>query len=119
MKMGGIIAGVLLLFQILSVTGAMDGHFVRVGDSPVTCSSEGVVCDNSGDNLIDAVFGVLSLEECRHLCLDDINCNFISYFGDLASPISHFCQMFTTCDDTINSTERYIREYEMLQILRL
>ena len=70
----------------------------------MTCSSEGVVCDNSGDNLIDAVFGVLTLEECRHLCLDDVNCNFISYFGDLASPISHFCQMFTTCDDTTNST---------------
>ena len=104
MKMGGIVAGVLLLFQILSVTGAMDGHFVRLGDSPVTCSSEGVECDNSGDNLIDVVFGVLTLEECRQLCLDDVHCNFISYFGDLATPISHLCQMFTTCDDTTNST---------------
>ena len=105
MKMGGIIAGVLLLFQILSVTGAMDGHFVRVGDSPVTCSSEGVECTNSGDNLVDAVFGVLSLEECRNLCLDDANCHFISYHGDLATPISHLCQMFTTCDDTFNITD--------------
>ena len=96
MKMGGIIAGVHLLFQILSVTGAIDGHFVRVGDSPVTCSSEGVECDNSGDNLIDAMFGVLSLEECRDLCLEDARCNFISYRGDLTAPISHLCQMFTT-----------------------
>ena len=71
----------------------------------MTCSSEGVECDNSGDNLIDAMFGVLSLEECRDLCLEDARCNFISYRGDLTAPISHLCQMFTTCDDTINSTD--------------
>ena len=64
--MGG--TSIFLIFLILSVS---DGHFVHVGDSPVTCSTEGVSCDNIGDNLIDAVPNVPSLEECRHKAGDD------------------------------------------------
>ena len=102
MDMEVIIVSVFLLFQILSVSGSSDGQFVWVGDSPVTCSSEGVECERIGNNLIDAVTHVLTLEECRQICLDDENCDFISYFDDSATPVSHLCQMFITCENTIN-----------------
>merc|ERR1719223_2682275 len=100
--MGGNMNDVFFVFLILA--GAIDGIYVQDGDSPVTCSTEGVQCEKSGDNLIDAVTRVLSLEECRQLCLDDENCDFISYLDGSASPVSNLCQMFTTCDYTINSS---------------
>ena len=100
MRMGGNKNDFFFVFLVLS--GAIDGHYVQDYDSPVTCSTEGVECDKIGDNLIDAVTHVPSLEECRQLCLDDANCSFISYFDDTASPVSHLCQMFTTCDNIIN-----------------
>ena len=63
--MGG--SSVFHVFLFLCVS---EGHFVRVDDSPVTCSTEGVKCDDIGDNMIDEVTPVLTLEECRQLCLD-------------------------------------------------
>ena len=103
--MRGNINDVFLVFLLLSMSGAIDGHSLLVGDSPVTCSTEGVECVNIGDNLIDAVLHVPTLEECRQMCLDDVNCSFISYFGDSATPVSHFCQMFSTCEDTVKCEE--------------
>ena len=88
---------VLLVFLLFSVSGAIDGYSVLVDD----CSTEGVECENIGDNLIDSVIHVPTLEECRQLCLDVVNCSFISYFDESASPVSNFCEMFTTCDDTV------------------
>ena len=92
---------IFLVFLILSVS---DGHFVLVGDSPVTCSTEGVECDNIGDNLIDAVTHVPTLEECRQMCLDDNNCNFISYFNHSDARVPNLCQMFRTCDHITNTS---------------
>ena len=73
------------------------------------CSSEGVQCDRIGDNLIDAVTHVMTLEDCRQMCLDDGNCEFISYFGDSAAPVSHLCLLFTTCE-TINNCSNCVSE---------
>ena len=99
--MRGNIKDVFLVFLLLSASGAIDGHSDLVGDSPVNCSTEGVKCENIGDNLIDAVLHVPTLEECRQLCLDDVNCSLISYFDESASPVSHLCQMFTSCEDIV------------------
>ena len=66
------------------------------------CSSEGVECEVSEDNLIDAVMHVMTLQECRKMCLDQDTCQFISYYDDTAAPVSHLCQMFTACDTVIN-----------------
>ena len=83
------------------ILGSSDGQFVRVGDSLVNCSSEGVQCERVGNNLIDVVPHV-TLEECRPICLDEEHCEFISYFDDSATPGSHLCQMFETCKTTID-----------------
>ena len=96
--MGGNINNAFLVFLILA--GVIDGHYVQDGDSPVTCSTEGVECDNIGDNIIDTVAHVQTLEECRQLCLDEKNCDFISYFDDLATPVSKLWQdhqLFQLC----------------------
>ena len=98
--MGGFTVGVLLLLLTISASASS----VQVGDSPVTCSDEGVECDRTGDNLIDAVTHVMTIQECRQICLDDNNCSFISYFDDSASPIPHFCQLFTSCETINNCT---------------
>ena len=96
--MRSLTAGVILFFLIFSVPVFSDGQFVQVRDSPVTCSSEGVECEFDESNLIDAVMHVMSLEECRQMCLDQESCQFISYYDDSAAPVSHLCQMFGSCD---------------------
>ena len=96
--MEGSIVSVILsltIFLVISATAASEG---LVQDSPVTCSSEGVECDFNEDNLIDAVMHVMSLEECRQMCLNQESCQFISYYDDSAAPVSHLCQMFGSCD---------------------
>ena len=97
--MGGLNIRVLS-FLILFASGNCDEQLVGAGDSPVTCSTQDVECDTEGGNLLDVITNVLTLAECRQLCLDDEKCNFITYFDDSAL-IAHLCQMFTTCDTTI------------------
>ena len=49
--------------------------------SPPTCSTEGVECQFDDTNLIDSVFQVHSEEECRQLCEDQQECEFITFFN--------------------------------------
>ena len=79
------------------------------GDSPVICSSEGVVCEFCEDNLIDSVMHVKTVEDCTQMCLNDQSCEFITYFDDSATPISHFCQLFKSCE-TVNNCSSCISE---------
>ena len=89
--MGGFTAGVLvsLLVTAASASGA-----------PVPCSREGVECEVGEGNLIDAVIHVMTVEECRQLCLDQESCQFISYFDDSSAPSPNLCQLFSICDTT-------------------
>ena len=89
LSMEGFTAGVLLSLLVTAASAS---------GAPVTCSSEGVECEVREDNLIDAVMHVMSLEECRQMCLDQESCQFISYYDDSAAPVSHLCQMFGSCD---------------------
>ena len=96
----------LTIFLVISATAASEG---LLQDSPVTCSSKGGECLFSEDNLLDAVMHVMSLEECRQMCLDQESCNFISYFDATAAPIAHFCQLFSSCD-TVTSCSDCVSE---------
>ena len=91
--MGGFTAGVLvsLLVTAASASGA-----------PVPCSREGAECEVREGNLIDAVMHVMTIEECRQMCLDQESCHFISYTGDSSAPSPHLCQLFSSCDTTIS-----------------
>ena len=62
------------------------------------CSSEGVECDYSEDNLIDSMSQVHSEAECRQICEDTDGCEFITYYNSSAIPVSNICLMFETCD---------------------
>ena len=89
--------GVIFSFLLIS---ASDGLQLKVPDSPVTCSNEGVECEYDENNLIDAVMNVPTLEECRQICLDRDYCSYTTYFYDSASPVPSFCLLFKTCETT-------------------
>ena len=102
--MRSLTTGVLLSLLLTAASGAGAGD---PRDSPVTCSSEGVVCDFSEDNLLDQVPGVATLDQCRELCLDLTTCHYISYFDENATPVPGFCQLFSTCETVNNCTNCY------------
>merc|ERR1719378_623099 len=79
---------------------------VRIQDSPVDCQSNNAACDNHGDNLIESLPGIETLWECRELCSDNPNygCEFLTYFGDSAFPFKNFCQLFRSCETTVDCT---------------
>ena len=77
---------------------------VRPTDSPVDCQRNNSACDNHDDNLIESFPGVETILECRELCLDKQNsgCEFITYFGDTGSPLKNVCELFRSCETTVN-----------------
>ena len=97
------IVQIIFSFLIISASGATDGDM----DSPVTCSREGVVCENTNNNILDQVPGVPTLDMCRELCLDVENCQYLSYFDQNATPVSGFCQLFKTCEAINNCSNCY------------
>ena len=80
LSMGGFTAGVLFFLLVTAVSAS---------SAPVTCSSQGVECEIGEETPIDAVMHVMTVEECRQLCLDQDTCHFISYYDDSAAPVSH------------------------------
>ena len=95
--MRGIILG--FLFSSMLTSGS-DG--LHVQESPVTCSREGVECYFNEDNLIDTLIQIPNVAECRQLCQDEDQCEYITYFYKPAIPVSEMCRMFTTCDSVIS-----------------
>ena len=65
--------------------------------SPVTCSSEGFQCGYNETSLLEAVMQVEAVAECRQLCLARADCGYISYYGEAAAPVSHFCLLLSSC----------------------
>ena len=65
--------------------------------SPVTCSSDGVQCGYNETSLLEAVMQVEAVAECRQLCLARADCGYISYYGEAAVLVSHFCLLLSSC----------------------
>ena len=42
-----------------------------------------------------------SLEDCRQRCLNDRNCNHISYFNTNAKPVKRLCRLLKSCEERI------------------
>ena len=40
---------------------------------------------------------VEAVAECRQLCLARADCGYISYYGEAAAPVSHFCLLLSSC----------------------
>ena len=101
--MGSLILNICgMLPLLLLISGGTNGLQVPHASAPVTCSSESVECDYNSTNLIDIVIQVPSLAECRQLCKDEEQCEFITYYEDTASPVAHLCMLFRSCDTTNN-----------------
>ena len=67
--------------------------------SPVKCSSEKTACEVHDETLIESVGGVASREECRQLCYDSQQCQYITYFTSESFPFSEICSLFLSCEE--------------------
>ena len=61
------------------------------------CSVDGLACEMH-DNTIAILPNVPTIEECRLLCQDQDNCNYISHFGPGSYPFVETCMLFSACD---------------------
>ena len=64
---------------------------------PGTCEVEGQACDIGQDNLLSALPGVESLQQCEAICIDNFDCEFITYFGSDSFPLRNYCMLFNDC----------------------
>merc|ERR1719481_1239761 len=69
--------------------------------SQVTCSSLGVECEYNSDNYIGTETQVHSEEECREICENQDQCEYITYYNSSASPFSNICRSFKACDSVV------------------
>ena len=64
---------------------------------PGTCEVEGQACDIGQDNLLSALPGVESFQQCEAICIDNFDCEFITYFGSDSFPLRNYCMLFNDC----------------------
>ena len=88
----------IILIIVVSTTSVMSS-------SPVTCSSNETACDRHADNIIDDLASIETLEECRQLCYDSEECDFLTYYGDQSFPVRHLCTLLKTCEVTHACTD--------------
>ena len=80
----------LLLISYLS-------NILTLENSPVTCSSDGVACGDS----VNSVFNdVATIEQCRLLCYDSQDCQYLTYFDRNGFPFQEVCYTFSSCEKT-------------------
>ena len=69
-------------------------------DFSLDCQNNNTACENFDDNLIQTIHGIYTLLECREICLDNTECEFITYFGQTGIPLRNSCQLFRSCEST-------------------
>ena len=75
------------------------------------CSVEGQACAVGQDNLLTSHAGVESVQECGALCTDNLDCEFLTYFGPESFPFRNTCflysecSIFTDCQDCTTAPE--------------
>ena len=68
-------------------------------DSPIDCFFDQQKCQIERDILINTFPETTSVEECKLVCEDEINCRAFTYFGSNSFPIPNGCLLFSTCRD--------------------
>ena len=92
---------IILFLLFVSCCKGFQSSAVQQLNSPASCSSNGMECEYNESNLIDSISQVHSEEECRKICEDQTECEFITYFNASANPFSNICRLFKTCDNTV------------------
>lgn len=88
--------------SVFSIYFLIFGFVLGIEDSPVTCSSNNTSCDPHGESLIVTYPEVETIFECRVLCIDTEGCEFFTYYGAEGFPLKNFCQLFASCDETLD-----------------
>ena len=75
-------------------------------ENPSDCQINNTACNIHEDNLIETIQGIYTLLECREICLDNPSseCEFITYFDQSGSPLKNSCQLFRSCETTVDCT---------------
>ena len=61
-----------------------------------------MACAAHSENLVDYIGGISSVDECRQLCNDEKDCQYLTYYDDASSfPISEACYLLINCDDRV------------------
>ena len=89
-----------LLLSILILSSASEGIEEWGRGSPVTCSTNNTACDDNEDSHIEMIVGIKSIQECRQLCYDSKECEYLTYYGG-----SEVCFLFRQCTATHSCTE--------------
>ena len=98
-KMGGGLISSLGVFPLLLfISGGNCCKISGTTQSPIGCSEAGKECAYDSTNLIDVINQVQTVEECRQICLDNVECEFTTYFDSDADPLARTCFLFKTCD---------------------
>ena len=61
-----------------------------------TCSVT-QACEVHNNNLIQSLPDIETVAECKQLCADNNECNFVSHFGPKSSPFHNFCMLLSKC----------------------
>ena len=72
------------------------------GDSPIGCSEDNVACIAHTDNLVEYVGGISDIDECRQLCNDQKECQYLTYYDITSFPYSEACYLLKNCDERVS-----------------
>ena len=68
---------------------------------PDTCLVEGQACEAGQDNLLNVIPGIESMDECKALCVDSYDCQFVTHFGAESFPLQNYCNLYRNCTTLI------------------
>ena len=60
-----------------------------------------MACVAHSENLLNYIGEISSVDECRQLCIDEKDCQYLTYYGASSFPIHKACYLLKNCDDRV------------------
>merc|ERR1712179_633005 len=67
----------------------------------IGCSEDNVACIAHTDNLVEYIGGISDVDECRQLCNDESQCQYLTYYDSTSFPYSEACFLLKNCDERV------------------
>ena len=80
---------ICFLLEILNLSSA----------SQIGCVIESTACQAHRDNNLGLYPDIQTIEECRQLCNDNRDCQFLTYYGEDSFPLLQVCELFNDCSE--------------------